>query len=264
MEQQEDFSKYNGEGTTLRKAQLRMVDILVEVDKICRRHNITYWLEAGTLLGAVRHEGFVPWDDDVDITLHRKDVKKLKKVLSDELPSFLVLQDSVTDFNFPHLFFRVRDKLSIYDANLPYKTNNEGLFIDIIPVEDVRSFKLKKFIDYVYGHSHRSIHNMSKSISDTLLSLVCYIPSLVLVKILRLFHLIVPSDKLGHIYGWISNDLVDKSDVYPVKEINFEGHSFFAPNNVANYLTRLYGNYMQLPPEKERVVRAVRIEFFGK
>lgn len=85
MEKQEDFSKYNGEGTTLRKAQLRMLDILIEVDKICRKHNIPYWLDSGTLLGAVRHGGFIPWDDDMDICVMRKDYKLLKKYLSEEL-----------------------------------------------------------------------------------------------------------------------------------------------------------------------------------
>ena len=73
----EEFSKYNGEGTPLRMAQLRMLAILVEVDKICRKHNITYWLDYGTLLGAVRHKGFIPWDDDVDIAMPRPDYETL-------------------------------------------------------------------------------------------------------------------------------------------------------------------------------------------
>ena len=89
----EEFSKYNGEGTPLRMAQLRMLAILVEVDKICRKHNITYWLDYGTLLGAVRHKGFIPWDDDVDICVMRKDYDKLRKYLQQELPEQFVFTD---------------------------------------------------------------------------------------------------------------------------------------------------------------------------
>ena len=70
---EEDFSKYNGEGTMLRKAQLRMVDILVAIDKVCRDNGINYWIDYGTLLGAVRHKGFIPWDDDIDICVLTED-----------------------------------------------------------------------------------------------------------------------------------------------------------------------------------------------
>ena len=82
----EDFSKYNGEGTMLRKAQLRMLDILIAVDKICRKHNIPYWLDYGTLLGAVRHGGFIPWDDDLDISMMKEDYDRFLTIASKELP----------------------------------------------------------------------------------------------------------------------------------------------------------------------------------
>ena len=78
---QEDLSKYNPEGSILRRAQLRELEILIEVDKICRKHNIEYFLDWGTLLGAVRHGGFIPWDDDIDISVRRKDYSRLCKVL---------------------------------------------------------------------------------------------------------------------------------------------------------------------------------------
>ena len=73
----EDFSVYNGENTELRKAQMRMLEILVHVSAICDTHAISYWIDYGTLLGAVRHKGFIPWDDDLDISVLKKDYKKL-------------------------------------------------------------------------------------------------------------------------------------------------------------------------------------------
>ena len=89
----EDFSVYNGENTILRKAQLRMLEILVQVSSICDKHAIPYWIDYGTLLGAVRHNGFIPWDDDLDISILKKDYTKLSKVLQKELPLNLVFQN---------------------------------------------------------------------------------------------------------------------------------------------------------------------------
>ena len=72
--------KYNPDGSDLRRIQLRVLEILKIIDSICKKHDILYWLEGGALLGAVRHGGFIPWDDDIDIQILRKDRKKLKKI----------------------------------------------------------------------------------------------------------------------------------------------------------------------------------------
>ena len=105
---QEDLSRYNPEGSILRRAQLRELEILIEVDKICRKHNIEYFLDWGTLLGAVRHGGFIPWDDDIDISVRRKDYSRLCKVLKEELPENLAFQDRFTDWNLLCLFCLLR------------------------------------------------------------------------------------------------------------------------------------------------------------
>ncbi len=73
--------KYNPEGSTLRKAQLRMLDMLKFIDSICKENDITYYLDCGNLLGAVRHQGFIPWDDDADIAMPLSDYRKFKKIL---------------------------------------------------------------------------------------------------------------------------------------------------------------------------------------
>jgi lipopolysaccharide cholinephosphotransferase len=96
----EDLRKYNPDGSELRKAQMRMLDILREVDKIFRRNNITYWVDAGTLLGTVRHHGFIPWDDDVDVSVPLKEYTKAREALIRELPSAYVYVDAKTDKNY--------------------------------------------------------------------------------------------------------------------------------------------------------------------
>lgn len=113
METQEELrEKYNPEGSDLRRMQMKMLDILTEVDKICKKHDIPYWLAGGTLLGAVRHGGFIPWDDDLDIELMREDYLKLIPLLRKELPEKFVVQTNKTDKNYFLTFAKVRDTQS--------------------------------------------------------------------------------------------------------------------------------------------------------
>ena len=132
----EDYSKYNGEGTSLRKAQLREVEILVEIDKICRKHNIKYWIDFGTLLGAVRHKGFIPWDDDLDICMLSEDYKKFLTIAPQELPEWLFIQNNDTDPSYRRSICKIRDLNSFFveqydDFSAPYK---KGIFIDIFEI----------------------------------------------------------------------------------------------------------------------------------
>lgn len=88
-----NYYEFNKEGTILRKHQLRMLDMLSYIDTICRENNIKYWLAGGTLLGAVRHQGFIPWDDDVDIELFKEDFDRLLTLLSADSGSGYSLPD---------------------------------------------------------------------------------------------------------------------------------------------------------------------------
>ena len=81
----EDYSEYNGPDTPLRKAQLASVDVLNEFDRVCRENGLVYWLDFGTLLGAVRHKGFIPWDDDIDVSMPLADWQKFKSIGADKL-----------------------------------------------------------------------------------------------------------------------------------------------------------------------------------
>ena len=104
-----DYTSFNSEGTELRKLQLRMLDMLKVIDRICRKHKIPYWLSSGTALGAVRHGGFIPWDDDLDLEIYRKDYKRLLKVLFEELPDSMIVQTNRTDKNYVAQYAKVRD-----------------------------------------------------------------------------------------------------------------------------------------------------------
>lgn len=253
----EDLSEYNKEGTELRKLQLKMLDILIVVTDICDKHGLTYWLSGGTLLGAVRHGGFIPWDDDIDIELLYPDYKKLLKILPKELPSHLHLQTPKEKTN-RHLFSKVRDKYSIIDAeeennsNYPYK----GIFIDIFPEEYSYPW-LKKIVDFFYGRSIRrlKVYKPFKSLKsgfEFFISLLMYPIGLMLVCLARLICLILKPKYVLHSYG-IGNTSIHKSEyILPTNKIKFEGHYFSSPNDSDKYLNRQYGDYMKIPPKDKR------------
>lgn len=262
---QEDLSRYNPEGSILRRAQLRELEILIEVDKICRKHNIEYFLDWGTLLGAVRHGGFIPWDDDIDISVRRKDYSRLCKVLKEELPENLAFQDRFTDWNLPFLFAKVRDKNSyFYEDKSTDTLKYKGIYIDIFPIEKVPSMRWKRFIDYPYGHCIRAFHNYTDT-RDKLLSALVYPFALVLVLLTRFVNLFIPSDKVAPCYGWQPTyNNYSSRDVFPTKRMAFEGFQACVPNNPDAVLKALYGDYMQLPPEEKRRVHNTKIEFYDE
>lgn len=120
--------RFNPDGSLLRRQQLRMLELLEVIDVICRKHQIPYWLSSGTLIGAARHKGFIPWDDDLDIEMLRSDYLRLLKVLPQELPDNLALQTNETDPNYIFIYGKLRDK----DSHLE-ETNSYDR-ISIIPV----------------------------------------------------------------------------------------------------------------------------------
>ena len=98
----------------LRKVQIKQLTILKEIDRICKKHNIDYWLDGGTLLGAVRHRGFIPWDDDIDIAMKASDIKQFETIAQKELPTWLFLQNRQTDPYCKEDITKIRDLNSLY------------------------------------------------------------------------------------------------------------------------------------------------------
>ena len=119
----------------LRKCQLKELDILEVVDGICKKYGIEYWLDGGTLLGAVRHKGFIPWDDDIDIAMTLDGLHQFCKVAPAELPQHLFLQTPETDPKLKEPIVKIRDLNSLYiESSDTFNVDYEkGIFIDIFP-----------------------------------------------------------------------------------------------------------------------------------
>lgn len=252
--QKELRSKYNPDGSQLRKAQLRMLELLKSFDKICKEHKLTYWLTGGTCLGAMRHGGFIPWDDDVDVRMPRKDANKLKKIMSNRIwDGFMVLQNTKTDPNYLcSSWMTLRDIKSEYilDELWHKRQKYRGFQVDIFIVDEGVSLKLKKPLNWLHqqlifrpwvGKKMKYLRwmvNFNHRVFDNI--------------IFPFFRLFKFNNKLGIGYGCIFSDNFDKSIIYPLKEIEFEGYKFPCVNKPEEFLSKLYGKWDELPSEKNR------------
>ena len=264
-----EFNPYNPEGSTLRRAQLRMLDILVEVDRICRERGIAYWMDAGTLLGAVRHGGFIPWDDDLDICINKKDYKRFKQAMLEELPERFAYQDWTTDSHHFEMSPRIRDRYSLFDLPCERKQKYRGLFLDVVLLERIPSMKVQHLVYLLYGRVTRTMHNYGETMYSSRFRRIWTKAAAYLLwpfvwaftGIFRLYANLTHSDLIGRYYVGFRNPRY-LSHVFPLTELDFEGNRFYAPGNFDGYLRSLFGDYMKLPPEDQRNGHNVKIEVF--
>lgn len=261
----EDFSEYNGEGTTLRKMQLRILDIMVEIDRICRKHNIKYWLDGGTLLGAVRHGGFIPWDDDLDIAMMHDDYVKFIEIAPKELPESLLLQTPELDSSYKVEICKVRDKNSFFVTQHDdfTKDYSKGLYVDIfdvVPYPKVKKSLLKPLMKWM-----AKTHFFFKIKHDiTLKNHIATITFPILNIALQGIWCILclkPKTKIGknkfyNTYG----TYYEPDAIFPISDISFEGKTLMAPNNPDSVLKSIFGDYMQIPPKEKRVTHLIYVD----
>ncbi len=265
----EDLSIYNAPGTELRKIQLRMLYILDIVDDICKKHEITYWLSGGTLLGAVLHDGFIPWDDDLDIELMRKDYKKLLKILKKELPENLSVQ-TPNEWRYNLLFSKVRDKKSeiVEHDEVAKRYKQKGIFIDIVPQE--YTYKpVKNIVDFFYGRAYRRIkrgrpfHSL-QYFYEYSVALLMWPLATILLYLARLICFITKPEHIMYGYG-IGNSPVHNQDyILPTGKIVFEGKKYAAPNDPEKYLKRQYGTYTKYLPVEQRPTHFNQVIFYDE
>lgn len=253
----------------IREAQLIMFDLLEELDNICKKNNIKYWIDSGTFLGAVRHRGFIPWDDDIDICMLEEDYKKFLKIAKKELSKNIFLQTKETDKNyiwFPYP--KLRDRNSIFIEHIQNENDlyHQGINLDIF-VMDSFNVKIIKFIKILLFLNRFEGIKVSKN-RNRFLILKKIILKLKInewhYKFSRLFlEKINDNSLIG--YRYLFPQLFKYRDIFPLSEIEFEGHKFPCPNNADAYLKELYGDtYMELPPEKDRVWHAKEIRLNEK
>lgn len=253
------------------------LEILVNFDVFCKKNNLTYFIAYGTLLGAVRHGGFIPWDDDVDVQMPREDYERFLSLRKEYEKLYTTnVVKALGDKGYPFPFIKIENKNTLVHESKMSKRIKTGVWIDVFPVDNFYSFnqkltkqfdKEKNFIKII----QKSLANPKEIGSTPIRRLLnhLFVP---LARIYVYFFKIAKrinnmcnstymndNQYIGTIvwstYG--CKEVFKKTDLYPLSEIMFCGKKFYAPKDPNLYLTQIYGDYMQLPPEDKRETHLV-------
>ena len=261
--------------TPLRKLQLIELEILKEVVKICEEENLTYYISGGTFLGAVRHKGFIPWDDDIDIAMPREDYEKFRLVANKRLPEGYLYRNFKDDDSIKTCFSRVENKTIKVKDTSAIKEDVRNAWIDIFPLDGMPKSKIKFFIRKYYLLYLRMMFQysqFSQIVNQDLPNRPLHEKILIKIgkiipfeKILNTRKYMYKIDKelkksgkesiyymnfLG-IYKFRS--VMNKKEIYGNGSLyDFEGLKFNGPSNYDKYLTQIYGNYMSIPKKKDQ------------
>lgn len=243
--------------------------ILKEFDAFCKNNNINYFIIGGTVLGAVRHQGFIPWDDDIDVGLLRDDYNKLIKCI-DKLPLPYIGEFPEFSEDFHLNFGKIYDSSTTVMTDTPFK-QRRGVWIDVFPIDGVFKNKLfrnmhfalifivEKLISARRQLEHQCIKKKGweKLIFSLIGKSTKFLSLSSLTRIMNFLLSIKSVEKsiyVGNLVGrWGRNKEVHlKENIINFNYLNFEGVAFPAPSNSDEYLKKLYGDYMKLPPVDKR------------
>ncbi len=222
----------------LRAIQIGMGKLLQVFDKECAKYNLRYWLDYGTLLGAVRHKGFIPWDDDMDVAMPREDYDRVLELMHDELAAYGINVREGGDYDY-------RDGLS----RLGFELNSiqTGLWLDIFPMDHIHTDKtaaeITPALNVCWDKAH---HRYDKSVGKKS-------KAAMIEEKHGIFQAVNDEGGKNIIYyhgpefGAPDHIIVDEETVFPLTKLEFEGHAYSAPGNYDAYLKIIYGDYMKFP-----------------
>lgn len=244
-------AEYNPEGSILRKCQLRMLEMLCYFDDICKKIGIEYGLDGGNVLGAVRHGGFIPWDDDIDVHIRKEDETKLiKYLLKNPHPQF-VLQCNKTDPKCYNPWPVLRDLKSEYfqDSASHNAKKYRGLQIDIFTMQKGTIKPLFWFNKKISALNNNYLAGNIPIVPKLIYLFQQYITNPFFSFISKLFG---NKNYCSYSYGCYNGVQYPVKVIFPSSQMNFENKLFPVPRNVHEYLTIMFGNYQDLPPKDKR------------
>ncbi len=250
--------------TPLRQIQKVMLRLLKAFHAICEKHGLRYWLDGGTLLGAVRHGGFIPWDDDIDVAMPRSDYLRFCQVAARELPFDMFFQTPESDPLFICPWVKIRDRFSHLDESGGPYPYSQAASIDIFPVIEGTARHLRWRLFYIMLEPYRKaperawprLKPISKLKNGCIGLLQRGFRVLMLVPPLkrRFLSYLEKGERFWQYEPPIRwKNLWPASMLFPLKKIRFEDADFWGPADPNAYLRDYYGDYMTPPPPEKRV-----------
>lgn len=255
----------------LQKCQL---NILIEFIRLCEKHHLTYYLVGGSCLGAVRHKGFIPWDDDIDVGMPRKDYDRFIQLQSEVNKPYFI-QTYKTDKNYIYNYAKLRDSSTTYIENyFVCHQFNHGVWIDIFPLDGMSkeikpAYKFEKKVKWTWRQVYlmylpslkRKLRfkTLFKDISLNIVALLFiffnvghYRNKLVDKKVTKINY--DDAVLVGNFFGTNPKKEAMPKEIFENGvDAAFEGVKVKIPKDYNRYLTLLYGNYMQLPPIEKQI-----------
>ena len=254
-------------------AKLKAVqfEILKKFIEICEKEGLTYWLIAGTAIGAVRHKGFIPWDDDIDVGMPRADYDRFMEIGQKFLPEYYFLQNYKTDPNYPINFAKIRDSRTAYIENgVSHIKMNHGIWMDIFPMDGYPEPGIRRSIfRFLNNVSFARIYlaydkNVKKDLKHRILRLFYHV-TILIYPTLRMAldsrekrfkkydyntckYIINNSGAWGEAKEVMTRDTMGKGI-----EGEFEGIKAMLPSDYDKYLSTMYGDYMTPPPVEKQI-----------
>ena len=265
---------------TLAETKIIMLDILIYLKQFCDGNELKLWLFAGTLLGAVRHKGYIPWDDDIDVCMPRSDYNKLLS-LSNKIDNKYILFDHTINkkYRYPFGKLTLKDSLCVEFNNPKFCGTKIGIYIDIFPVDYIGDNEKEYTIncEKALAQVHESMNYLKFPIkANFFIKFLKKIKRRIIYnshkcnKFLDCFNESLQNysraTKYSAIPSWLNsiNTVLETSEYDENIEIEFEGLKFNTYNGYIHSLEKIFGNYMELPPIEQREAHGFDAYLFKK
>lgn len=259
-----------GKDISLEEMKKIEIDILTKIDKVCKENNLKYSLMDGSLIGLVRHKGFIPWDDDIDIMMPRPDYEKLREILINNPIDGMKYMSSDTQEDFYYPFAKVVSTKTTMKEHKAYEIKDYGVFVDIFPIDGIYKSKIKRYILLRKMRLLRNLIQISfhdEQVSDN--KVKKYIKNIFarFAKKIGFKRLVAIAKKnmkkceyaTSENVTLIYNDIFINKNKYYTKDMfekisyrSFENEKILSLDNYDRYLTDLFGDYMKLPPKESQ------------